>query len=127
MGLPIVIVCDWIPPAFGAVGQYQERRARARAAQGDSAVLIGLGERTEILQEGALTIVRLAAHRPPPTASMARRVLWALNNGRRLLAALGGAIRGFPDDEVEILVTGSPPFLSYLVILANRLLWRRTV
>ncbi|MEI7931472.1 MAG: hypothetical protein WCI21_00210 [Alphaproteobacteria bacterium] len=127
MGLPLVIVCDWIPPAFGAVGQYQDRRARMRAAEGNVAVLIGLGSRAEVLQEGSLTIVRLAAVRPPPKASMARRALWAINNSRRLLAEVGRAVGKLPEGEVEILVTGSPPFLAYLVILANRFFWRRTV
>jgi len=127
MGLPLVIVCDWIPPAFGAVGQYQDRRARVRAAGGDTVTLIGLGEVGETVREGRLTVHRLAAHRPPPGASLARRALWAINSSRRLLAEVGRAVREQANERTEILVTGSPPFLAYLVILANRLFWRRTV
>ena len=124
---PSIIVCDWIPPAFGAVGQYQDKRARAQAARGQTSVLIGLGDRDEVLREPNLTIVRLAAPQVAKSASLIRRALWALNNSWRLLGAVNRAQRDLPEGKGEILVTGSPPFLSYLVILANAFVWRRTV
>src|SRR3954471_5166860 len=37
-----VILCDWLPPDFGAVGQYTLARARERARMGQRVVLIGL-------------------------------------------------------------------------------------
>ncbi len=122
-----IIVCDWIPPAFGAVGQYQHKRARSQVAAGTPTVLIGLGDHDEEIFEGDLTIVRLAAPKTAKSASLARRALWALNNSWRLLRATHRVQRDLPEGEGEILVTGSPPFLSYLVILANAFVWRRTV
>ena len=125
--MPTVIVCDWIPPEFGAVGQYMHRRALGLAAAGQQVVLIGLGQVGQIEHHGLLTIVRLAAPKLAKTASSPRRALWAFNNSRRLLGEVGRALRDFPEGEGEIVVTGSPPFLSYLMILANLFAWRRTL
>lgn len=122
-----IIVCDWIPPAFGAVGQYMDQRARKLAAGGEQAVLIGLGETAGSETGENLTIVRLAAPKLPKTASLFRRALWALNNNRRLIAETNRHLANIPEGEGEIVVTGSPPFLSYLMILINRLWWRRTL
>ena len=38
----VVIIADWLPPDFGAVGQYMQLRARALAEQGHDVTLIGL-------------------------------------------------------------------------------------
>ena len=38
----IVIIADWLPPDFGAVGQYMLLRARALAARGHEVTLVGL-------------------------------------------------------------------------------------
>ena len=127
MDQPLIIVCDWIPPAFGAVGQYQDRRARRIAAAGGQATLIGLGDREETLIEGGLTVRRLRAIKLPAGTSLIRRALWALNNSRRLLAELGRAVWALDGAPAEILVTGSPPFLAYLVIVMNFFVWRKTV
>jgi hypothetical protein len=122
-----IIVCDWIPPAFGAVGQYMELRARQRAAAGGRATLIGLGVEAATEVEPDLTILRLAAPPVDKQASMLKRGLWALETSLRLLRATHRAIRGEPREECEIVVTGSPPFLAYLFIVFNRLVWRQTL
>lgn len=122
----LIIVCDWLPPEFGAVGQYMLQRAERAARAGREVVLIGLGrgaaaDDAELLGRGRLQIRRLAAP-VTPKHSLAQRGLWALSVNLRLLAAVAAAQRGRPD--AEILVTGSPPFLSQMLILAN-LVWRR--
>ena len=38
----LVIIADWIPPDFGAVGQYMQMRARALAGLGHDVTLVGL-------------------------------------------------------------------------------------
>lgn len=122
-----IIVCDWIPPAFGAVGQYMELRAREQAAAGRRTTLIGLGAQATTHVEPNLTILRLAAPPVDKGASMLTRGLWALRTSLRLLRATHRATRDRPQEPCEILVTGSPPFLAYLFIVFNRLVWRKTL
>ena len=62
----LVYLCDWLPPDFGAVGQYSLLFARQRAAQGDDVVLAGLSSTAGSVEEerhgeGRLRIVRLRA------------------------------------------------------------------
>jgi len=129
---PLIIACDWIPPAFGAVGQYQLARAREAAAAGRATTLIGLGDTSSVTTErhgwgkdaADLKIVRIAAT-APDKASLLRRGVWALRTNAKLMKAVVDAARPFP--HAEIKVTGSPPFFSYLVILWNRLFLRRFV
>ncbi|MDP1737495.1 MAG: hypothetical protein Q8L23_08640 [Caulobacter sp.] len=58
---------------------------------------------------------------------MLKRGLWALGTSLRLLRAAHRATRAWPNEPCEIVVTGSPPFLAYLFIVYNRLVWRRTL
>ena len=120
--LPLIIVCDWIPPAFGAVGQYERARAEAAARSGRDVCLIGLGdhdrEERVTTDAGSLCIVRIAAQ-APDKGSLVKRGAWALRINQRLLAATARAAQSFGrrDGRCEIKVTGSPPFLSYLLLL----------
>jgi hypothetical protein len=113
----LIIACDWIPPEFGAVGQYQMAHARQTATAGGRVTLIGLGRaasRTcERIGDGELTIIRIA--RPSPDkGDLFKRALWSLSANFSLLSATAATARIDPD--CEILVTGSPPFFSYIVI-----------
>jgi colanic acid biosynthesis glycosyl transferase WcaI len=130
---PLIIVCDWIPPAYGAVGQYEMPRAREAARLGRPTTLIGLGKDDKDTQEvigpqttggATLTIVRLAA-RPAPKASLPRRAFWALGTNLRLLGRTLSALKR--GDQAELKVTGSPPFLAYLLLTMNALFLRRTL
>ncbi|QGZ93393.1 glycosyltransferase family protein [Terricaulis silvestris] len=116
--LPLIIVCDWIPPEFGAVGQYQLAEAQRAAAAGRKVTLIGLGRASERsfenCGEGELTVVRIA-RATPNKKNLLERAFWALSANFALIAAMGKATRG--KGACEIKVTGSPPFLSYLVLL----------
>jgi len=128
----LIIACDWIPPAFGAVGQYQLARAREAAASGRATTLIGLGDVASVTTErhgwgsdaATLTIVRLAA-KGPDKKNLLARAFWALSINVKLLGAVVRAAS--PHRDVEIKVTGSPPFFSYLVIVWNSLFLRRSV
>lgn len=120
-------VCDWLPPAFGAVGQYMMPVARQAAAADSDVVLIGLGREqgssdVSFPGTGRLQIVRIAAG-STPKSGLLRRGLWAMSINLRLIWATHLALRG--RDKGDLVVTGSPPFLSSLMILINRLVWRQ--
>lgn len=128
MTRPLIIVCDWIPPEFGAVGQYQLASAREAASRGRRVSIIGLGRRddtsTERIGDGELTIVRIARLAAEKT-DLIKRAVWALSTNFALLRALAAAAQRSPDCEIK--VTGSPPFLSYLVLFWAKHVRRRRV
>jgi hypothetical protein len=123
----MVYICDWLPPDFGAVGQYSLGFARAQAAIGHHVVLIGLSSEgdsrtTEPVEAGCLTVIRLKAPNLD-RARLGRRLRWTLVTNLRLLAA---ALFEAPR-VVDILITGSPPFLLHFVVPLNFLLHRRLI
>jgi len=126
-----VIVCDWLPPAFGAVGQYMMQRAQALAAEGQSVCIVGLGDaystEHQSLGAGQLTVRRVRAISARKGGSILARGVWSLRKIIKLLYFANKEIAKTPSRRTEILVTGSPPFLSYVFILVNLLLWRRTL
>src|SRR5215469_177334 len=123
MQFDLVYICDWLPPDFGAVGQYQLQFARQRAGLGYRVVLIGLSSaassiETEAHGAGNLTIYRLYAP-VYDKKSFGTRMLWTLKaNWRLVLTASRFARRAS-----EIQFTGSPPFLLHFVFVSN-LIWR---
>lgn len=127
----LVYLCDWLPPDFGAVGQYSLLFARERAAAGEDVVLAGLSSTggsaaVETVGQGRLRIVRL----PAPTydrANLRTRALWTARTNLRLLWGVRSALRAAD----EILITGSPPFLLHFVapwslLFGKRLVYRIT-
>jgi hypothetical protein len=119
----IVIVADWLPPDFGAVGQYMQMRARSLAERGHDVTLVGLSSRAgsethEARGKGALTEIRLPA-RPVPRDSLVGRMAWTIATDLRLLF---GAFRRLRAAD-GILFTGSPPFLIHL-LAPLKFLWR---
>src|SRR5438132_7806215 len=119
----LVYLCDWLPPDFGAVGQYVLHFARQRTGLGNRVVLIGLSSRessieTETHGGGSLKIHRL--HAPfYDKLSFGTRMLWTLKTNLRLVHAAAP----FARRASEIRFTGSPPFLLHFVFLLN-LIWR---
>ena len=112
----IVVIADWLPPDFGAVGQYMQVRAQALAEQGHAVTLVGLtsGAETKAHRErgrGTLTEIRLSA-RPVPRSSLLGRMMWTIGTNLRLVLAAFGALRVADG----ILFTGSPPFLIHLLV-----------
>ena len=112
----IVIIADWLPPDFGAVGQYMQMRARAFADRGHAVTLVGLSSKAasathENIGAGSLTEIRLAA-RPVPRGSLIGRLLWTIWVNLRLVRRAFGRLRVADG----ILFTGSPPFLIHLLV-----------
>lgn len=119
----IVIIVDWLPPDFGAVGQYMQKRAQVLAEQGHNVTLVGLttaegSQVDEARGRGTLTEIRLSA-RPVPRGALLRRLAWTIATNLRLLVAAFGRLRKADG----ILFTGSPPFLLHL-LAPLRSLWR---
>ncbi len=117
-------ICDWLPPDFGAVGQYALLHCRERAATGVTVTLVGLtsGESREEVEQygdGSLRIVRLRAS-PTPRDQWLRRLLWALWQDVRLVRAAARNVAS----ACTVIFTGAPPFMLPFVLVAN-LRWRR--
>lgn len=120
----ILIFCDWLPPDFGAVGQYALRNAETRARSGDEVTLVGFvrsrPSTTQLRLDGVLRIHRL--ERRAGTKSVnARRGLWTLQSNLKLLWA---ARRAFWSCD-EVVCSGSPPLLLHFVVPLSRLLSKR--
>ncbi|HEY4596687.1 MAG TPA: hypothetical protein VIJ02_09830 [Thermoanaerobaculia bacterium] len=121
----LVYLCDWLPPDFGAVGQYSLLFARERAAQGDDVVLAGLSSTAGSVEEerhgeGRLRIVRRQAA-TYDRADFRTRALWTARTDLGLVWRLRKELRAAD----EILFTGSPPFLIQLLVPLNLLLRKR--
>ncbi|HEY2737427.1 MAG TPA: acyltransferase family protein [Thermoanaerobaculia bacterium] len=117
----LVYLCDWLPPDFGAVGQYSLLFARQRAAAGEEVTLAGLSSTADsVTEEGTLRIVRLRTT-VYDKADFRRRALWTLRTNLSLLWRLRREIAAAD----EVLFTGSPPFLIHLLVPANVFFRRR--
>lgn len=121
----LVYLCDWLPPDFGAVGQYSLLFARERAARGEDVVLAGLSSQADSVEEerpgtGRLRIVRLRA-RTYDRSDFKTRALWTARTNLSLLWRLKRELARAD----EILFTGSPPFLIHLLVPLNLLLRKR--
>jgi hypothetical protein len=121
----LVYLCDWLPPDFGAVGQYSLLFARRRAAAGEEVTLAGLSSTAGSITEEAIGAGRLRIVRLPATlydrANFRRRALWTLRTNLALVWRLRREIARAD----EVLFTGSPPFLVHLLVPLNLLLRRR--
>jgi hypothetical protein len=126
-------VVDWLPPEFGAVGQYGVVFAREMASAGRSVVLVGLttgSSRSEFENFGSggtLEISRIAISTYDKT-KYARRLLWLLKANFHLIASV---MRDPRSRGGEILFTGAPPFILFFAVIAKyirgaRLIYRIT-
>jgi hypothetical protein len=121
----LVYLCDWLPPDFGAVGQYSVLFATERAERGEQVTLVGLSSSRSSRQvaevgAGRLETIRVRAA-TYDKSRLLRRALWTLRTDLALLWHARGALRRAD----EILFTGSPPFLVCFVVPLNLLLRKR--
>jgi hypothetical protein len=115
-------VVDWLPPDFGAVGQYASQYAAEMARAGRRVCLVGLTSSTArrtsfALGGGALETVRLSAAAYDKTR-FAERLLWTWAVCARLLWEV---VRRRDSYKAELLFTGAPPFFLYFAVLAKLL------
>lgn len=123
----IVYICDWLPPDYGAVGQYSALFARRLAAEGHDVVLGGLTSGTlettrEVVPGGNLLIIKLHAA-SYDKASFLLRILWTVRINSRLMLSLWRHMRRAD----EVVFTGSPPLLLHWIAPLNLLLRKRLV
>ena len=123
----LVYLCDWLPPDFGAVGQYSLLFARERAEAGQEVVLAGLSSGTDSVEVsriggGRLTVVRLHSA-TYDRRRLLRRAAWTLATNVRLIHRVFDHLCTAD----EILFTGSPPFLLHFLAPLNLLLPQRLV
>jgi len=122
----LVYLCDWLPPEFGAVGQYALLCAHARAAEGEHVVLYGLTSSVGRVEElsvgrGHLKCIRLAAP-AYDRSNLRQRAWWTFATNIALVS------HALPDLRRcrELMFTGSPPFLLHFVAFVNLFL-RKTL
>lgn len=126
----LVYICDWLPPDFGAVGQYAVMFAREWAKSGWAVTLIGLTSRqsrreaAESIGIGTLEVIRI--HRPAyEKQKLADRLIWTISSNLVLV----GAAFSFMKKADAVLFTGSPPLLLHFIgplnlIIKAKLIYR---
>jgi hypothetical protein len=125
--IDVVYICDWLPPDFGAVGQYSAIFARDLAREGKRVILAGLSsggreDAREIYGKGWLRILKLPAKQYEKTKFFTRLV-WTAKVNTRLVLALWRELR----TAEEIRFTGSPPLFLHWIAPLNLLLRKRLV
>jgi hypothetical protein len=126
-GRRLLYVCDWLPPDFGAVGQYAVIAARGLAADGLDVTLAGLSthgdsDTTVEIGQGRLREIKLAT-RAYDKAAIRRRAAWTVGVNTRLIVRLWGLMRSAD----TILFTGSPPLFLHWIAPANLILRKELV
>ena len=116
----LVYICDWLPPDFGAVGQYAMLSAREWATSGWAVTLVGLTsgeprrEAAEPIGEGTLEVIRI--RRPTyEKQRLAERLVWTIVSNLLLVKAAFGSIRRAD----AVLFTGSPPLMLHFIAPLN--------
>lgn len=124
----VVYICDWLPPDFGAVGQYSELFSREFASQGLRVVLVGISSNPkdqvtdEHIGSGFLRKVTLASTRYDKTATL-KRIAWTAWTNTRLLIAAWTYVRR----SRKVVFTGSPPLFLHWIAPANLFLKKTLV
>jgi len=118
-GRRLLYICDWLPPDFGAVGQYAVDSSRLLAAEGFDVTLAGLSTRgaddvTTEIGRGRLREIRFATKAYDKT-DVTRRMLWTFVVNTRLVVRLWRLMRKAD----TILFTGSPPLFLHWIAPAN--------
>jgi hypothetical protein len=122
-------VVDWLPPDFGAVGQYAVIFAREFAQSGRQVRLIGLtsgpaGASCEAFPEGGCLEIRRIAAAPYDKARYLTRLLWSVRTNLRLIWHV---IRDPASRRADVLFTGAPPFMLFFAVLAKYLRGARLI
>jgi hypothetical protein len=124
----LVYICDWLPPDFGAVGQYAMLGAREWATNGWGVTLVGLtsGESNrqpaKPMGEGSLEVIRVH-RRTYQKQKFASRLVWTILANVMLLGAAFSAMR----QAEAVLFSGSPPLMLHFIAPLNILLRKRLI
>lgn len=124
----LVYICDWLPPDFGAVGQYAALFARQWASEGWAVTLVGLTsgsasrQAAEAVGDGSLEVIRIHRRTYKKQKFVARLVWTAVSNVLLLAAAFSAMWRSD-----AILFTGSPPLMLHFIAPLNLLLRKQLI
>jgi Glycosyl transferase 4-like domain len=128
----LVYICDWLPPDFGAVGQYALLSGRELAKSGWEVLLFGLTsgesrrELAEPIGEGTLEVIRI--RRPSyEKQRLASRLVWTIVSNLLLVKTAFGSMRRAD----AVMFTGSPPLMLHFIaplklIIRKKLIYRIT-
>jgi hypothetical protein len=128
MSKQLVYICDWLPPDFGAVGQYAVLFARQWASEGWAVTLVGLtsgpSSREARVQvgDGSLEVLRIH-RRAYQKQRFVARLVWTVGSNLLLLGAAFKAMRGAD----SVLFTGSPPLMVHFIAPLNLLLRKQLI
>src|SRR5262249_19281482 len=128
MSKRLVYICDWLPPDFGAVGQYAVLFAREWARDGWDVTLVGLTsdksrcQAAEPIGDGSLEVMRIH-RRTYKKQRFASRLVWTAVSNVLLLA---GAFRAMRRADA-VLFTGSPPLMLHFIAPFNLLLRKHLI
>ena len=124
----LVYICDWLPPDFGAVGQYAVLFAQQWAREGWAVTLVGLTsgvsshQAAEPVGEGSIEVLRVH-RRTYRKQKFISRLVWTVVSNVSLLAAAFPAMRRAD----TVLFTGSPPLMVHFIAPLNLLLRKRLI
>ena len=96
----LVYICDWLPPDFGAVGQYAVLFARQWASEGWAVTLVGLTsgpsnrQAAEPVGDGSLEVLRIHRHTYKKQKFVARLVWTVVSNVLLLARSFQGHAAG---------------------------------
>jgi hypothetical protein len=128
MSKRLVYICDWLPPDFGAVGQYAMVFARQWAREGWDVTLVGLTsapnnhQTAEAIGQGSLEILRVH-RRSYQKQKFVTRLAWTVISNLLLLVAAFKSMRRSD----AVLFTGSPPLMVHFIAPLNLLLRKKLV
>jgi hypothetical protein len=128
MSKRLVYICDWLPPDFGAVGQYAVLFAREWARDGWDVTLVGLTsgksscQAAEPIGGGSLKVLRIH-RRTYKKQRFASRLVWTVASNVLLLS---GAFRAMRRADA-VLFTGSPPLMLHFIAPLNLLLRKHLI
>jgi len=128
MNKRLVYICDWLPPDFGAVGQYAVLFARQWASEGWAVTLVGLTsgpsnrQAAELVGDGSLEVLRIH-RRTYKKQKFLARLIWTVVSNILLLSAAFRAMRRSD----AVLFTGSPPLMVHFIAPLNLLLRKRLI
>jgi len=124
----LVYICDWLPPDFGAVGQYAVLFARQWASEGWAVTLVGLTsgpsnrQAVEGVGDGSLEVLRIHRHTYKKQKFVARLVWTVVSN----ILLLSAAFRAMWQADA-VLFTGSPPLMLHFIAPLNLLLRKHLI
>jgi glycosyltransferase involved in cell wall biosynthesis len=124
----LVYICDWLPPDFGAVGQYAEVDAREWASEGWTVILVGLtsGQSSrrspELIGGGSFEVIRVH-RRVYQKQKVAARLVWTIFSNLLLIGAAFNALCRAD----AVLFTGSPPLMLHFIAPLNVLLRKQLI